>query len=168
MSTQNFRETRADLYQEGCQARIQEAALDPGKPRPWQLGWQDTDKQIAAMTLPAGYFGHRKDGTAKVFRRTKAGTSTGHLLDPQLQVWRHSPTGLEWGYMGSGPAQLSLAILVDHLGNVDEAQDLYQDFKSAVVLNLAHDEWTLSEEDVEDALNTIRAEHALRSENSLA
>ena len=164
MSNEQFRETGADLYQEGCQARIQNAPFDAVKPRPWKLGWQDTDEQL----LPVGYFGHRKDGSAKAFRRMKAGSITGQPLDPQLQVRSHSPTGLEWGYMGSGPAQLSLAILVDHLGNVQQAQDLYQDFKNAVIVNLNHDEWILSEEDVEDALDTIRAEHALRSENSLA
>lgn len=167
MTAQDFRETGSDLYQQGCHARIEDAAFDPQQPRPWILGWQDTDEQIARMTLPAGYFGHRRDGSAKVFRRAKAGSRTGHLLDPQLQVRRHSPSGLEWGYLGSGPAQLSLAILIDHLGNIDEAQDLYQDFKNAVVVNLNHDEWTLSQEEITDALETIRAEHSLRSEHSL-
>src|SRR5207302_1533158 len=27
----------------------------------------------------------------------------------------HSPDGFEWGYGGSGPADLALAILIDHL-----------------------------------------------------
>ena len=78
---------------------------------------------------------------------------------------RHSPPGLEWGYLGSGPAQLSLAILVDYLGDVAQAEDLYQDFKNAVVVNLPEGEWTLSNREVADALEVIRAEHALRSEN---
>ena len=166
MSTEDFRETGADLYHDGGQARIRDAAFDPSKPRPWQLGWQDSDEQIATMTRPAGYFGHRKDGSAKVFRRSRTGSATGAPLNPQYEVRRHSPTGLEWGYMGSGPAQLSLAILIDYLGNVEQAQDLYQDFKNAVVVELPYDEWTLSNDEVKDALDTIREEHALRAENS--
>ena len=31
-------------------------------------------------------------------------------------MWRHSPTGFEWGFSGSGPAQLALALLLDHTG----------------------------------------------------
>ena len=42
---------------------------------------------------------------------------------------KHSPTGFEWGYVGSGPAQLSLALLADALGDDERAQDLYQQFK---------------------------------------
>ena len=29
---------------------------------------------------------------------------------------RHSPTGLSWGYAGSGPADLALSVLTDALG----------------------------------------------------
>lgn len=32
------------------------------------------------------------------------------------EIRNHSPTGFEWGYNGSGPAQLALAILADHFG----------------------------------------------------
>lgn len=44
------------------------------------------------------------------------------------KVINHSPTGFAWGYGGSGPAQLALAIL---LTRTDEktALRLYQDFK---------------------------------------
>ena len=39
----------------------------------------------------------------------------GRPLNPRLDLWSHSPTGFEWGYGGSGPAQLALALLADHL-----------------------------------------------------
>lgn len=52
--------------------------------------------------------------------------------------------------MGSGPTQLSLAILVDYLGDVVQAEDLYQDFKTAVVVSLSDNEWTLSNDDIKD------------------
>ncbi len=117
---------------------------------------------------PIGYFGHRKSGRAQVFRRPRTGSETGPVLDPQLDVRRHSPNGLEWGYMGSGPAQLSLAILVDYLGDVAQAEDLYQDFKNSVVVDLPREEWTLSNEEIAEALEVIRVEHALLSENFIA
>lgn len=31
----------------------------------------------------------------------------------------HSPSGMAWGYGGSGPADLALSILADHLGEAD-------------------------------------------------
>jgi hypothetical protein len=37
-------------------------------------------------------------------------------LDPRLDLYNHSPTGFAWGYGGSGPAQLALALLADVLG----------------------------------------------------
>ncbi|OZC01498.1 hypothetical protein BSZ36_17310 [Rubricoccus marinus] len=47
-------------------------------------------------------------------------------------VARHSPTGFEWGYGGSGPADLARSIL---LALLDEptADALYQRFKQDVV-----------------------------------
>lgn len=35
---------------------------------------------------------------------------------PSLLLANHSPTGFEWGYLGSGPSQLSLAIGSARLG----------------------------------------------------
>jgi len=55
-----------------------------------------------------------------------------HLLDLRLDLANHSPTGFEWGYQGSGPAQLALAILADALGDED-ALRLYQEFKRQIV-----------------------------------
>ena len=40
----------------------------------------------------------------------------------------HSPTGFAWGYGGSGPAQLALAILL-HLADRATAERFYQAFK---------------------------------------
>lgn len=38
----------------------------------------------------------------------------GRPLELRLDLCNHSPTGFEWGYGGSGPAQLALAILAHH------------------------------------------------------
>ncbi len=58
----------------------------------------------------------------------------GQFLDPRpsWKIHNHSPDGFNWGYGGSGPAQLSLAILMKFMpANV--AQRLYQSFKFKVV-----------------------------------
>ena len=43
------------------------------------------------------------------------------LLDPRMDLRRYSSDGFEWGYEGSGPHQLALAILADHFGDDDRA-----------------------------------------------
>jgi len=48
-----------------------------------------------------------------------------------LKVRNHSPTGFNWGYGGSGPAQLALAIMLELAPGA--ATMLYQDFKREVV-----------------------------------
>lgn len=54
---------------------------------------------------------------------------------PSLAVWNHSPTGFAWGYGGSGPSQLALALLL-HAGlPTDRAVELHQRFKWEHVAN---------------------------------
>ena len=77
-------------------------------------------------------------------------------LDPRLDLQRHSPTGFEWGYGGSGPAQLALAILADHLADNEQALNFYQRFKWAVVAELPRQEWTLTSDEIDTALHEIR------------
>ena len=50
-------------------------------------------------------------------------------IEPSLRVRKHSPTGFAWGYGGSGPAQLALAILLAARVSVDQALRHYQTFK---------------------------------------
>ena len=59
----------------------------------------------------------------------------GRRLDPgaSLALRNHSPTGFEWDYSGSGPAQTSLAILLDLGASKEDAQKHYQDFKSEFI-----------------------------------
>jgi hypothetical protein len=79
-----------------------------------------------------------------------------HPLNPRLDLWNHSPSGFEWGYGGSGPAQLALALLADHLGNDDEALKLYHDFKRTVA-NLPSHGWTLTSEQIQNAVAALKA-----------
>ncbi|MGH8562752.1 MAG: DUF6166 domain-containing protein [Gammaproteobacteria bacterium] len=81
-------------------------------------------------------------------------------LPLRLDLRNHSPDGFAWGYGGSGPAQLALALLCDHLGD-EQALEFYQDFKWRVIAGLpGGGEWTLSSADIDVALAEIRAERA--------
>ena len=84
-------------------------------------------------------------------------TFDGIPLEPRLDLYNHSPDGFEWGYGGSGPAQLALAILANHLGDDGQALALYQSFKWEVVTKLPHRGWTMTSQEIEQALETIRA-----------
>lgn len=55
------------------------------------------------------YLGLRDSST-----RAVTVTVDGLELPLRLDLANHSPCGFEWGYSGSGPAQLALAILADH------------------------------------------------------
>ena len=54
-------------------------------------------------------------------------------LPLRLEVREHSPTGFNWGYGGSGPAQLALALLADATNNNYLTLEYYQRFKDDVI-----------------------------------
>ncbi len=76
-------------------------------------------------------------------------------LDPRFDLRNHSPTGFEWGYNGSGPAQLALALAADVLGDDEAAFDVYQRLKFRVVGRLADDDWTLTEAELAEAIRLL-------------
>lgn len=70
-------------------------------------------------------------------------------LPMRLDVANHSPTGFGWGYYGSGPAQLALAILVHATREPSTALRLYQVFKAEVIGRLPQGgAWMLSADEV--------------------
>lgn len=64
----------------------------------------------------------------------------------RLDVRDHSPSDFEWGYGGSGPAQLALAICCDCLGD-EVGPDVYQLFKRNY-LSAWDAEWEVSEAEI--------------------
>jgi hypothetical protein len=73
----------------------------------------------------------------------------GRALDPRLDLDNHSPTGFEWGYGGSGPAQLALAMLAHVIGEDAVAHRLHQRFKWQVIAHLDRDtEWWMSSDQI--------------------
>lgn len=73
-------------------------------------------------------------------------------LDPRFDLRTHSPDGFEWGYGGSGPAQLALALAADVLGDDEIAQDVYQRLKVRVVARLPAAGWTLTDSELARAI----------------
>ncbi|MGH7980129.1 MAG: DUF6166 domain-containing protein [Limisphaerales bacterium] len=98
------------------------------------------------------YYGRRTDDGVLV-------TVNGLPLNPRHDLYNHSPDGFEWGYSGSGPAQLALAIVADYLANDEAALVIYQSFKFTVVSALPEKEWTLSGDEIEATLETIRRQN---------
>jgi uncharacterized protein DUF6166 len=80
------------------------------------------------------------------------GTGEPKSLDPCWELRNHSPTGFEWGYGGSGPAQLALAILAEHLGGDRAALNLYQRFKWACIAQIRGASWSLSSQEIDNCL----------------
>jgi hypothetical protein len=73
-------------------------------------------------------------------------------LNPCNNIRNHSPTGFEWGYSGSGPAQLALALVADCMGKRFAIAPIYQRVKAKVIAGLPHDGWTLDEQVLRDAV----------------
>jgi len=73
---------------------------------------------------------HRLEGIAK----TKEVFLDGEKLNPEesQKIRNHSPDGFNWGYGGSGPAQLALAVMLKLTGKADG----YQEFKWDVIAKL--------------------------------
>jgi hypothetical protein len=79
----------------------------------------------------------------------------------RLDLFNHSPTGFEWGYAGSGPAQLALAILADVLRDDDRAVRLHQRFKFKVIAMLdRHKPWEITHRAVLRFVTACEASHA--------
>lgn len=62
----------------------------------------------------------------------------GAILDPKLsqKIYNHSPDGFSWGYAGSGPSQLALALLLHFSDSRKYAIEHYQAFKFDVIAKL--------------------------------
>lgn len=85
-------------------------------------------------------------------------------LDPRLDLRRHSPDGFEWGYAGSGPSQLSLALAAEVLNDDERALRVYQRLKFDVIGLLPLEGWTLTSDQLLVIVNDIERDRNERSE----
>lgn len=75
-------------------------------------------------------------------------TEDGGWPKPLRHYSRHSPDGFAWGYSGSGPSDLALAILTDAVGG-ERAETCYTTFRDAHVARWS-DRWEITEAQVVD------------------
>ena len=74
------------------------------------------------------------------------------VLDPSSsqRLWNHSQDGFNWGYEGSGCAQLALALLLE-FSDDNIAPAVYQKFKREVIARLPMEKsFELSEDFIKD------------------
>lgn len=101
------------------------------------------------------YYGSRTHKGCVVLR-TQFGTRQ-RALNPRNDLQNHSPDGFQWGYMGSGPAQLALALVADALGDDELAQKVYQPFKFSVLAKFDLDEWAIDRGEILAWVNAYAA-----------
>jgi hypothetical protein len=101
------------------------------------------------------YVGFRVDGRAVVLN-----LSEHRRLSPSrcLELVNHSST-FQWGYAGSGPAQLACGLLLDYYDDEAFARDHYISFRNLVVSELECDGpaacWLLTGEEIDATMTTI-------------
>lgn len=90
------------------------------------------------------YKGAREPDACKV--TVTDGEGKTYPLDPRLDLKQHSYDGsYEFGYRGSGPSQLSLAIVADALGDDKSALARYSEFRDLVISRIIGDSWEMTE-----------------------
>jgi len=112
------------------------------------------EQQAANITIPVtirdGYAGTRTpDGSVVV--RIRNG-----VQEPLRHLVHHSPTGFEWGYGGSGPADLARSIIADALGTENPDPAVYQEFKRMFVAGWG-DRWEIALDEIRTWLEKRKA-----------
>jgi uncharacterized protein (DUF2249 family) len=76
----------------------------------------------------------------------------GQPLDARLDLRDFRASGFEWGYEGSGPSQLALAILADH-ADASTALGNYRNFVQIFIAEIEGDNWRLTSEDIDQRIS---------------
>lgn len=121
------------------------------------------------------YNGSRTPGQAGpgvvAVRDDRYPTRTGVALNPRTDLRNHSPDGFQWGYGGSGPAQLALALCCDtciaalplnrtaeqQLHAQNRALAVYQQVKATLIAAIQTDVWRLDSHVVMGAILSAEA-----------
>lgn len=92
----------------------------------------------------ATYEGRREGSEFIVTRNGEPFTA-----DVSLTIVNHSPDGFAWGYSGSGPAQLALALLLAEGVGPETAPLMHQSLKAAKIATLDIDAgWRMTSEEI--------------------
>ena len=94
-------------------------------------------------------------------------TPSGPVVEGVDYRWRYHSTEFNWGYGGSGPADLALNILLEATGDKEAAWLYHQPFKWDMVANLPWEGGEIPWKDVYDWLHKMgyRPEGRRESEN---
>lgn len=101
------------------------------------------------------------DGRRHVEWRHNNSHSRWEPLDMCQWLRNHSPDGPNWGYGGSGPAQLALALVYAVYKDRDVAERVYQRFKFSVIGAIRADHWELDEHDIRAVVEALLGEPAI-------
>ncbi|MFP6707440.1 MAG: DUF6166 domain-containing protein, partial [Alphaproteobacteria bacterium] len=85
-------------------------------------------------------------------RRDGDGSSRQQPLDAHSDLHNFHASGNEWGYEGSGPCQLALAILADH-ADAQTALGNYRKFVQIFVAEIEDGSWRLSSEEIDQRIS---------------
>ncbi|NNG66444.1 hypothetical protein HKI81_04215 [Caldanaerobacter subterraneus] len=85
-----------------------------------------------------------------ILKRDERGNAIANI--PQVIV-SHSPSGFEWGYGGSGPADLALNILYAVTKNREIAYEYHQEYKWDVISKIPYEGTVITYEEVLDWLS---------------
>ncbi|SRR5258708_5164467 len=118
----------------------------PEKPGVVESGKINSTKPMKPLSTQ--YTGERRGCMASV-------KVDGKPLPCRLDLRNHSPTGFEWGYGGSGPSQLALAILADFFGDDQRALALYQEFKWRAIAVIKDPTWAFTGLQIVEVLSDV-------------
>jgi hypothetical protein len=81
-------------------------------------------------------------------------------IDSKFEL-RHSPDGFQWGYAGSGPAELARAMLVRVIPDDDRVRHprCYQAFKADTISRIKKDEFEIDFKAVQEWFERWLVEH---------
>jgi len=78
----------------------------------------------------------------------------GIITNVPHRIKKHSPTGMEWGYGGSGPADFALNILSVFIGQeAAERNGLYQSFKFDIIAKQPQEGGTITNAEIKEWLD---------------
>lgn len=130
----------------------------PGEPR--GLTGENTHERLSTTggqgevaTREQIVYRGRRDPVAPVGEEVEV-TVDGEPLDKRYDLLSASPSGFEWAYGGSGPAQLAIALLA-HATDEKLACRYYQQFKEEIVAELPEDGWRLTSDDIETWVSEV-------------
>ena len=82
-------------------------------------------------------------------------TVDGVALEQRIDLRQYSTSGFKWGYEGSGPQQLALAILTAHFADDNQALAKHKVFMEVVIAVMRDDEWILTSNQIEGSFSQV-------------